>query len=177
MCKKIVENTGKNHSLRGYLKTVPFNSIVMNKKMKNLIPTALAFIFLSTLSWQSYACSCIKRSTQEWYSMASSVFYAQIIKAELKEKHTTIINNITAHDSKYVLGKYKVLETFKGKNQSYGNVIDEEFRGGNCSVGLTVSDYYIFFIYADNKINICNGSHKLRANDIEELRTLKRNSK
>lgn len=138
----------------------------MNKQLLKI----LALILLSVWSSQSYACSCIKRTTQEWYALANHVFYARLMKAELKEGHE-------GDEAKYVIGEYQLIETFKGNPPNFGKIIDEEYQGGNCSVGLTVSEYYIFFLYENNRINLCSGSHRVKPNEIEKLRVLKRNSK
>jgi len=122
----------------------------MSKSYKLSITLILLLFQINT----SQACGCVSNTIETLYSNASSVFTGRIIKAKMMPGSGGLEDAGESH----VKGYYEIFKIYKGNPNNYIPVIDAEFQSGNCSVGLTISVKYIFFLDRRSHINICTGT-------------------
>jgi len=147
----------------------------MCKNMKKEILSIILFIFTNSAS----ACSCVNSSVDKLYSMATTIFSAYIIQAELKSGSGGLYNASDTH----VEGEYQITRVFKGNPNKNGSVLIADLQSGNCSVGLTIGMEYIFFLDNNSGTSYCRGTRKLGFNPkkdsilFDNLKSLKINEK
>jgi len=145
--------------------------------------TALYFFLLSlAVAVNVYGFQCNDNDTDEnLYKNSYSVFLAEIVKTELE------IISKGNESAKFVKAHYRTIETFKGKENKEGELLDYPLGYGTGFVGLMPGIYYVFFLEKEATlnglpmVNICttklatlNLEGKEPKKYLEKLRQLKR---
>lgn len=113
---------------------------------KNMFRTLLLILFLSVSS-SAHACKCEYKTVQENFERAENVYHVQVREIKLIEKAST--------EEKHVIATYKVLEVFKGQNETEGTAL---LGLGNCSPGLYPGHNFVLFISKTSWVSKCTGT-------------------
>src|SRR5579872_1475027 len=104
---------------------------------------AAAIIAATVAATPVLACSSDPKApeptTAALFKDAKLVFFARMVRTEERAEPDN-------HGWPVVEGRYRILETFKGRPDPNGVVLDPAFGAGNCALGLLAGSDYVFFV-------------------------------
>jgi len=118
--------------------------------------TYIAAILISLSAVDAQACSCLSVPDKQRHSEASDVFIGTVIETKLIRKTEKFDEHEVSTD--YVEAKIRKTKTIKGEASEYTEVLDKVANGANCAIGLITGRDYLFYLYDDNVLSICEGS-------------------
>lgn len=135
-------------------------------------------VFLLLFSPACLCCSFPEQSDLERFNNARAVFHAKIIGTELG------VETHDGNETEVVFVTYKLIESFKGTQESTGIVKEIPFSPGNCMLGLLTGLEYIIYLEEHDFVTIPSGSwgfFNRKGNHVapklKELRELANNGK
>jgi hypothetical protein len=90
-------------------------------------------------------------TTADLFRDAKRVFLARMVRTEARAEPDS-------HGWPVVEGRYRILETFKGRPDPNGAVLDPAFGPGNCALGLLAGSDHGFFVNEVGDVVLTTGS-------------------
>ncbi|WP_413663468.1 hypothetical protein [Microbulbifer sp. CNSA002] len=109
-------------------------------------------LLLSVIGQDVLACSFSERSGEEKFKDANRVFRAKIVGTQLGTE------NLEGETFEIVKAKYKLIESYKGRNTKSGYVKELTFSPGNCMLGLLTGMEYIIYLGDTDFVTLPSGS-------------------
>ena len=118
--------------------------------------TYIAAILLTLGVVDAQACSCLSVPDKQRHTEASDVFVGTVVETKLISKTKKFDEHEISID--YVEAKVRKTNIIKGDPSDHIEVLDEVANGANCAIGLITGRDYLFYLYDDNVLSICEGS-------------------
>ena len=123
----------------------------MNKKFSSLVALLMALNVA-----YAHACSCLAVPDEQRYSDASNIFVGKVVETKLISKSEQFGDQQISTEN--VAAKIKVVTAIKGDSSEEVGVLDGVANGANCAVGLRTGREYLFYLYDNNQLSICDGT-------------------
>jgi len=123
----------------------------MNKKILPLVSVLLALNVVD-----ANACSCLTIPDKQRFLDANDVFVGKVIETKLITKTKEFGDEKISVE--YVGAKIKKVKKIKGDSSENVDVLDGVTNGANCAVGLMTGREYLFYLYENNQLSICDGT-------------------
>ena len=123
----------------------------MKKKLSSLIALLMALNVTD-----AHACSCLVVPDEQRYSDASNIFVGKVVETKLISKSEQFGDQQISTEN--IAAKIKVVKAIKGDSAEEVDVLDGVANGANCAVGLMTGRDYLFYLYDNNQLSICDGT-------------------
>ena len=128
-----------------------FEVLFMKKKFSSLIAVLMVLNVID-----AHACSCLAVPDEQRYSDASDIFVGKVVETKLISKLEPFADKEGSMEN--IAAKIKVVKAIKGDSAEEVDVLDGVANGANCAVGLMTGREYLFYLYDNNQLSICDGT-------------------
>jgi hypothetical protein len=113
--------------------------------MRNSLIVLIMMLLTAILTGRAYACTPISMTDEERFDKALAVFFARITELE-----PTRAKSLTGDADMAIIGRFELIETFKGNPPFDSRMRDEQTT---CGLPLVPGTYYIFFTFGPEAVS------------------------